>query len=80
MGQLVKLDGYSARFLESTGHKYMSIDQGTYYHIPQWFKATKEPGVYEVLKFEELPEDAQKIIKGDNGPWTIINIDDERHY
>lgn len=73
MGQLVKLNGYEAAFLEH-GHKFVNIHD-TYYNIPYWFKKTDINGVFEALTFEELPTDMQKIINGEEGYWNYVKVE-----
>lgn len=62
MSQLVKLNGYAADFVETGGNAYKTIEGDKFYNIPYWFKKTDTNGVYELLKFEELPKEMQRIL------------------
>ncbi len=33
-----------------------------YYHMPYWYKKTKEEGIYEELNYDHLPQDLKDAI------------------
>jgi hypothetical protein len=76
MGQLVKLNGYVANFVETGGNAYYTAEGDKFYNIPHWFKKTDVTGVYELFRFEELPKEMQKILT-DGYPEGVMLINSE---
>lgn len=36
-----------------------------YYYMPYWFRQTDEEGIYEIVRFERLPQDVKDLVHGE---------------
>ena len=49
--------------LDNIGTIVHTSEDDIYRHIPFWFKETDEEGIYELLTFEQLPNELNELIK-----------------